>query len=127
MSDRQSTRCPKCGNKYLNLSQHWVMNANCDHPDLTDEQLDVLRNPPDGVWVIENRPVGEDNHRYSGLIIVGKVGAIEALVHIANTLDYLMIHTFRTYIPSGGVGGGEIQHRVQTRRHPAFTGWSDND
>lgn len=34
--------CPKCGNRYKNLGQHWEMSSKCSHPSFTQHQKEVI-------------------------------------------------------------------------------------
>jgi hypothetical protein len=35
--------CPNCGNKYVQLTNHWHQSSNCNHHDIPEKLLDILR------------------------------------------------------------------------------------
>jgi hypothetical protein len=35
--------CYSCGDRFKQLSNHWRQSINCDYPDVSDEQMDILR------------------------------------------------------------------------------------
>jgi hypothetical protein len=57
-SEKTPEGCPNCGDEFVNMGQHWK-SSNCEYPDLSDYQKDLLR----GILMSDASIQFDDNNR----------------------------------------------------------------
>lgn len=104
------TRCPVCGQEYKQIGIHWANSTDCDYPEITDEENDILR----AVLLAGGTLTDQNGAALNPFVRYDTVSKAEA-EWLTEQLGYLAVS------PRQVTRDGVQYYRVKSRHHPDLT------